>query len=134
VGPTATIERPSTPATFYVRPGLHGVTLPRHPDLKEAPMSEYVRNATFEYEDAALDALVNEINSSEAPPEGLPATGVSVLVDRDSKRAMVLTRFANEEDLRKGSEVLEGMSPPTGGMKRLYVGTFEVVVDRQMPE
>ena len=99
---------------------------------KEGDMPQYARVVTFEADAAALDALVSEINASDGPPEGIPATRISVLADRDAGRVVVATRFASEEDLRKGAETLEAMSPPEGGnIRRVSVETYEVVVEMQ---
>jgi hypothetical protein len=96
-------------------------------------MPEYARAATFEADAAAAEALVNEINSSEGPPEGIPATRVTVLFDRAGGKLIVATRFASEEDLRKGSETLEGMSPPSdaGNVRRISVDQYEVLLERE---
>jgi hypothetical protein len=45
-------------------------------------MTEYVRVVTFEADDAALEAVLNEINASGGPPEGVAATRITVLADR----------------------------------------------------
>jgi hypothetical protein len=94
-------------------------------------MAEYVRVATFDADNAALDALVAEIDSMGGPPEGMPATRITVLADRSAGKIVVATRFGSEEDLRVGSAALEGMTPPTGGaMHRVSVESFEVVLER----
>jgi hypothetical protein len=36
-------------------------------------MTQFARVATFEADDAALDAMLSEIKASEGPPEGIPA-------------------------------------------------------------
>ena len=95
-------------------------------------MAEYVRAVTFEADDAAIDALANEIRSADAPPEGLPSTRISVLADRAGGRVIVATRYASEEDRAKGAAILEGMSPPDAGtIRRISVDNYEVVAERQ---
>lgn len=95
-------------------------------------MAEYARVVTFDADQAALDALVDEISASPEPPEGVPATRITVLADRAAGRVIVATRYASEEDLRKGGAVLEAMSPPPGGtIKRVSVDAYEVVLERQ---
>jgi hypothetical protein len=95
-------------------------------------MGEYVRAVTFEADSDAIDALLNEINSSEGPPEGIPATRITVLGDRSSGKLIVATRYASEEDRRKGAETLEGMSPPgDANIRRLSVDNYEVLLERQ---
>jgi hypothetical protein len=95
-------------------------------------MAEFARVVTFEADDAALQALLAEIDASDGPPEGIPATRIAVLADRAGGRVVVATRFGSEEDLRKGAETLEAMSPPEGGtIRRISVDTYEVVLERQ---
>jgi hypothetical protein len=96
-------------------------------------MSEYVRVATFDADDAALDALVKEIDSQGRPPDDVPAKRITVLADRSAGKVLVVVRFGSEEDLRKGSEALESMSPPDTGMRRVSVDKYEVVLERQAP-
>ena len=97
-------------------------------------MAEYARVVTFEADEAALDALLGEIGASGAPPEGIPATRITVLADRSAGRVVVAVRFASEEDLRTGSAALEAMDPPAGGtIRRVSVEEYEVVLERQAP-
>ena len=94
-------------------------------------MPEYARVVTFEADAAAIDALVNEINSAEGPPEDIPATRIVVLADRSAGRVVVATRFASEGDLRKGGETLEKMSPPDiGNIRRVSVDQYEVLLEK----
>jgi len=96
-------------------------------------MPEYARVVTFEADDAAIDALVKEINAEDGPPEGLPVTRIVVLANREAGQLVVATRFASAEDLEKGSAALEAMSPPSdaGNIRRVSVDKFEVLLDRQ---
>jgi hypothetical protein len=95
-------------------------------------MPEYARVVTFEADDAALEALLSEISSADGPPEDIPAKRITVLADRSAGRVVVAVRFASEEDLRKGSETLEKMSPPdVGTMRRVSVDKYEVMLERQ---
>lgn len=97
-------------------------------------MADYARVVTFEADDAALDALLSEINASDGPPEGVPAKRITILADRPAGKVVVAIRFGSEEDLRKGGEALEAMSPPdAGSMRRTSVDAYEVVLEREMP-
>lgn len=97
-------------------------------------MPEYSRVVTFDADETALDALVDQINASDAPPEGVPAKRITVLADRSAGKVVVAVRFGSEEDLRKGAETLEGMSPPdTGSMRRVSVDQYEIVLEKQAP-
>jgi hypothetical protein len=95
-------------------------------------MAEYARVVTFEADDAAIEALLGEINSADSPPEGVPATRVTVLADRSGGRVVIATRFGSEDDLRKGGEALQAMSPPdVGNIRRVSVDEYEVLLERQ---
>ncbi len=95
-------------------------------------MPEYARVVTFEADNAAIDALVNEIDSAGGAPEDVPATRIVVLADRGNGRVVVATRFASEDDLRKGGAALEAMSPPDiGNIRRVSVDQYEVLLERQ---
>jgi hypothetical protein len=96
-------------------------------------MAEYARVVTFDADEAALDALLTEINSADGPPEGVPAKRITVLADRSAGKVVVAVRFGSEDDLRKGSETLESMNPPDTGMRRVSVEAYEVVLERESP-
>ena len=97
-------------------------------------MAEYVRVVTFDADEAALEALLNEINTADGPPDDIPATRITVLADRPAGKVVVAVRFGSEEDLRKGAATLEAMSPPdVGSIQRVSVDQYEVVLERQAP-
>jgi hypothetical protein len=97
-------------------------------------MAEYVRVADFEADEAALETLVSTIKADSGPPEGVPAKAINVLKSRESGKVRVVVFFGSEEDLRKGSETLDAMSPPEGAsMRRLSVETFEIVLQKTAP-
>jgi hypothetical protein len=96
-------------------------------------MPEYTRVATFEFDEASLEALLERIRQ-EGMPDGVPATRVTVLADRASGKVVVAVRFASEEDLRVGSATLDAMSPPeVGTRRRISVEAFEVVHEQTAP-
>jgi hypothetical protein len=95
-------------------------------------MSDWVRVATFEADNDAVETIVKEINSSEGPPPGIPAKSIMVLADRENGRARIVVRFDSEENLRTGSATLDGMEPPPEArMRRISVEKYEVVLERQ---
>ena len=97
-------------------------------------MSDWVRVATFEANNDALEAMVKEISSGEAPPQGIPAKSILVLADRANARAQVVVRFDSEENLRRGNDTLDAMEPPADArMRRLSVEKYEIVLERQAP-
>ena len=94
-------------------------------------MSEYARVVTFEADDAAIDAVVGEITSSDGPPPGVNAKRITVLADRAAGRLVIAVRFASEGDLTAGAAIFEAMSPPDDGtMRRVSVDQYEVVLER----
>ncbi len=97
-------------------------------------MPEYARVATFDMDDAALDALVSRIGSNDARTDGVPAKRITILADRSAGKVVVAIRFGSEDDLRSGAEALEAMSPPdVGSRSRVSVDSYEVVFERADP-
>ena len=95
-------------------------------------MAQFARVATFEADQAALDAMLSEIKASGGPPEGIPAKRITVLADRSAGKVVIAVRFDSEGDLRKGTATLEAMTPPSGGnLRRVSVDTYEVMLERE---
>ena len=94
-------------------------------------MAQFARVATFEFDDAALEALLANIRSGGVP-EGLPAKRITVLADRAAGKVIVAVRFDSAEDLKTGSAVLDGINPPdVGNRRRISVEAYEVVLDQE---
>jgi hypothetical protein len=96
----------------------------------------HARVATFDGGDPdQIRHMVEEINerSESGPPEGVPATGLLILHNSEGK-ALAITLFESEDDLRQGHETLSAMDPPEpGGMgRRSSVEMFEVGVKRDL--
>jgi hypothetical protein len=74
-----------------------------------------------------LEELKRNMQGSE-PPEGLPAKEVVVLHDPDAEQSLVVVFFDNEEDYRRGDEVLNAM--PAGDVpgRRTSVKKYDVAV------
>jgi len=97
-------------------------------------MSDWLRIATFEADGDAVERVLEEINSTEGPPPGIPAKAITVLADREHGRARIVVRFASEDDLRTGSATLDEMEPPADArMRRISVETYEVLLERKAP-
>jgi len=79
-----------------------------------------------------IEQMQTRINESGGPPEGVPATGLTVLLDEAQHTAIVLQQFATAEDMRAGAQVLAAMDPGETPGTRASVDTCEVVLDRQM--
>ena len=60
------------------------------------------------------------------PPEGLPATELIVLHDGDAEKSLVILFFENEEDYRKGDEILNAMPAGDTPGRRSSVARYDV--------
>jgi hypothetical protein len=72
-----------------------------------------------------MDEMKQEMEGGERP-EGLPATELLVLHDPEEEKSLVVVFFDNEDDYRKGDEVLNAM--PTGDVpgRRTSVSKYDV--------
>jgi hypothetical protein len=94
-------------------------------------MPQFARVATFEFDEAALEALLDRIRST-GMPEGVPAKRVTVLADRAAGKVVVAVRFDSEEDLKTGSATLDAMSPPeVGTRRRVSVDAYEILFEEE---
>jgi hypothetical protein len=62
------------------------------------------------------------------PPEGMPPSEILVLHDPEAQRSLAIMLFENEDDYRKGHEILDSMpaSDTQGG--RTSVTKYDVAV------
>jgi hypothetical protein len=99
----------------------------------EDEMPQFARVATFEFDEAGLEALLTTIRTG-GMPEGVPAKRVTVLADRAAGKVVVAVRFDSEEDLKTGSATLDAMTPPeVGPRRRISVDAYEVVLEQEAP-
>jgi hypothetical protein len=93
-------------------------------------MPEFARVVTFDASSGdAIDALVNEINSADGPPEGIESTRIIVLADQARSKVTVAVRFPSEEAMKQGGAALGAMNPPEG-LTRVSVDEYEVLLER----
>ncbi len=81
-----------------------------------------------------INAALEMIDSTfDSPPEGLEGSkAVWMLVDRENARGLGITLFETEEDLRRGDQALNAMSPAVdAGQSRSSVETYEVAHRRE---
>ena len=65
--------------------------------------------------------------ASDTPPEGLEgAREVMLLIDREGGTGLGVVFFETEQDLRRGDEALNAMSPEEGSGRRSGVEMYEV--------
>ena len=71
--------------------------------------------------------MEGEMQGSE-PPEGLPAKEIIVLHDPDAEKSVVIVFFDNEEDYRRGDEVLSAMPAGDTPGQRSGVAKYDVAI------
>lgn len=65
----------------------------------------------------------------DSPPEGLEgAKEAWMFVDRSTGKSVAITLFESEEDLQRGHEVLDAMSPAPESPRRTNVTFYEVAM------
>ena len=79
---------------------------------------------------AAIEQLRSNI--AQGPPPGIKSNGLTVLIDPDGGRVMMIGLFASETDLHASESALEGMNAPEGAGKRISVDVYEVGADVRM--
>jgi hypothetical protein len=65
----------------------------------------------------------------DSPPEGLEgAKEAWMFVDRSTGKSVAITLYESEDDLRRGHEVLDAMSPAPESPRRTGVDFYEVAM------
>jgi hypothetical protein len=94
----------------------------------------YARIATFEGDPSRMQEVAESMRREidAGPPEGFPGAEFLFLTGRDSGKTVVIVLFESEDDLRKGDQMMNEMSPPadaTDAMgRRVGVEMFDVAV------
>ena len=74
-----------------------------------------------------VEEMKREMQEGDAPQD-FPATEVVVLHDADAERSLVIIYFENEDDYRRGDEVLNAMPAGDTPGRRASVEKYEVAV------
>jgi hypothetical protein len=77
-----------------------------------------------------IEAVVARVEESGGPPEGVPSTGLKLLYDASQSTAVFVGFFETEEDLKKGSEVLDQMDTGETPGTRASVDLCEVKIEQ----
>ena len=72
-----------------------------------------------------MDQMRGEMESGDRP-EGMPATEVVVLHDAEAEKSLVVVFFENEDDYRKGDEILSAMPAGDTPGQRTSVTKYDV--------
>lgn len=90
----------------------------------------HIRVVRFTDVDAErMRSLQERFDEQGGPPEGVPASGVQVLLDESQGTAVVIQHFASREDMEEGARVLDAMDPGDTPGKRASVDACEVVAE-----
>ena len=71
--------------------------------------------------------MKSQVESGE-PPEGMPAGELLILHDPEAERSLAIVIFDNEDDYRKGAEILDAMPGPDTPGQRTSVSKYDVDV------
>ena len=72
-----------------------------------------------------MDAMDSEMRDGQ-PPEGLEATEVVVLHDPETEQSLVIVFFENEDDYKRGDEILSAMPAGDTPGRRVSVKKYNV--------
>ena len=74
-----------------------------------------------------LEELRRDLESGD-PPEGMPPVELVVLHDAQANKALVTVFFENEDDYRKGNEILDSMPAGDTPGRRTSVTKYDVAM------
>ena len=84
------------------------------------------RVVSFEGVDSdRMAEMKSQIESGE-PPEGMPSSELLILHDPQGERSLAIVIFDNEEDYRKGHEILDAMPASDTPGNRTSVTKYDV--------
>ncbi len=84
------------------------------------------RVVSFDGVSSARVAEMQRDMQDDQQPEGLNATEIVVLHDPDAERSLVIVFFDNEDDYRKGDEILNAMPAGDTPGRRSSVAKYQV--------
>jgi hypothetical protein len=90
------------------------------------------RVVTFDNVDSNRMAELQQEMQSGSPPEGLNPKEIVVLHDAGASKAMVVLYFENEDDYKRGDEVLNAMPAGDTPGERTSVGRYDVAYRQTM--
>jgi hypothetical protein len=73
-----------------------------------------------------MDALLARIDESGGPPEGIPATGLQILLDKDQGTAIVLQQFDSAEDMAAAEAAFDAMDASETPGTRMSIDRTEL--------
>jgi hypothetical protein len=98
------------------------------PEIDKEDRMALARVVTFEgVSKDRMDQMKGEIEGGE-PPEGMPSSELLVLHDPDAESSLVVVIFQNEDDYRKGDEILNAMPAGDTPGQRTSVKKYDVAM------
>jgi hypothetical protein len=90
----------------------------------------YVRVVRFTGVDAGrMDELLSRIKESDGPPEGIPTTGLRILLDEAQGTAVVEQYFDTADDMEVGARAFSDMDAGETPGNRASVDMCEVKLE-----
>jgi hypothetical protein len=74
-----------------------------------------------------MDQMQQEMNDGQ-PPEGMPPAEIVVLHDADAEKSLVVLIFENEDDYKKGDEILNSMPAGDTPGQRTSVKKYDLAM------
>jgi len=75
-----------------------------------------------------MDEMEREMGEAGGPPEGFPPSELVVLHDAEAEQSLVIVFFENEDDYRRGDEILSAMPASDTPGRRTSVKKYDVAV------
>lgn len=76
---------------------------------------------------ARMDEMQGEMDQGQ-PPEGMPPAEFIALYDADAEKTVVIILFDNEDDYKKGDEILSSMPAGDTPGQRTSVQKYDVAM------
>jgi hypothetical protein len=74
-----------------------------------------------------MDQMGRDMQEGQ-PPEGFPPAEVVVLHDADAEKSLVVVIFENDDDYRRGDEILSAMPADQTPGRRTSVARYDVAI------
>jgi hypothetical protein len=79
-----------------------------------------------------VEQLVADIDGSGGPPEGIKATGLQILLDRDQRTSVVIQFFDNAQDMADSEAAFDSMDAGDTPGTRASVDRTELLQELRM--
>jgi hypothetical protein len=93
----------------------------------------HVRVVRFtDVDPSRVEQMVSQIDESEGPPEGVKATGLQILLDRDQGTSVVLQFFDSAQDMADSESGFDSMDASDTPGSRASVDRTEMLREIKM--